>query len=148
MRRLFFAAALLLCAYAHGMPLGLRIAMWSGKSSPPPCTVRFSANGGMGSMVDLVCQSGVSTQLPLCNYRRDGYDFVGWATNGTDAVFADGAEVMNLTTVEDAVITFAAQWEKRVENALYVVIDVTDGPNATRYPVTFLDQVPDGGWTE
>jgi len=31
---------------------------------------------------------------------------------------------------------------------LYLVIDLSGGPEATRYPVSYLDAVPDGGWTD
>ncbi len=31
---------------------------------------------------------------------------------------------------------------------LYMVVDVSSGTNATSYPVTYLNQVPEGGWTD
>ncbi len=31
---------------------------------------------------------------------------------------------------------------------LYMVVDVSSGANATSYPVSYLNQVPDGGWTD
>ena len=31
---------------------------------------------------------------------------------------------------------------------LYCVIDISGGPNAEHYPVSYLDAVPDGGWTD
>ncbi len=46
MKRLSLAVALLLCAGAQGMTLGLRIAMWRGSSPPPP--VVFDTSGYAG----------------------------------------------------------------------------------------------------
>ncbi|MBP5285544.1 MAG: formylglycine-generating enzyme family protein [Kiritimatiellae bacterium] len=34
------------------------------------------------------------------------------------------------------------------ENALYCVIDLSGGPEAGRYPVSYLDEVPKGGWSD
>ena len=33
-------------------------------------------------------------------------------------------------------------------NKLYMVIDLSDGTNATSYAISYLDDVPEGGWTE
>lgn len=32
--------------------------------------------------------------------------------------------------------------------SLYCLIDISGGSSATKYPVTYLNEVPDGGWTE
>ena len=37
---------------------------------------------------------------------------------------------------------------KKVETDKYIVIDISGGPDAELYPVTLLDDVPEGGWTE
>ena len=31
---------------------------------------------------------------------------------------------------------------------LYLVIDLSDGPDANSYPISYLNQVPEGGWTD
>ena len=31
---------------------------------------------------------------------------------------------------------------------LYMVIDLSGGPSAASYPVSYFDGVPDGGWTD
>jgi formylglycine-generating enzyme required for sulfatase activity len=35
-----------------------------------------------------------------------------------------------------------------VKGSLYLVVDLSDGTNATSYPVTYLNAVPEGGWTD
>jgi len=45
-----------------------------------------------------------------------------------------------------------AEWDGSVQTTadkggLYMVVDLSEGTNATRYPVTYLDAVPAGGWT-
>ena len=35
-----------------------------------------------------------------------------------------------------------------VTNRLYMVIDLSGGPSAESYPISYLDEVPEGGWTE
>ena len=34
------------------------------------------------------------------------------------------------------------------KDPLYMVVDLSGGPNATKYPVNYLDDVPSGGWTD
>ena len=41
---------------------------------------------------------------------------------------------------------FAASGKQ--SNALYCVIDLSAGPNAERYPVSYLNDEPNGGWTD
>jgi len=46
-----------------------------------------------------------------------------------------------------------AEWDGSVQatadkGGLYLVVDLSEGTNATRYPVTYLDAVPEGGWTD
>ena len=35
-----------------------------------------------------------------------------------------------------------------VTNRLYMVIDLSGGPSAESYPISYLNEVPEGGWTE
>lgn len=49
--------------------------------------------------------------LKLNEFSRVGYVFAGWQTAVSTTLFADGAEVSNLTTTEDDVITMTATWQ-------------------------------------
>lgn len=46
-------------------------------------TVRFSANGGVGSITDFSGPVGSSFTLPSSGFTRDGYTFQGWAISST-----------------------------------------------------------------
>ena len=37
---------------------------------------------------------------------------------------------------------------KNAEKKKYIVIDLSGGPDAERYPISWLDDVPEGGWTD
>lgn len=65
---------------------------------PNRYTVRFSANGGAGSMDSLNSEYGQQFQLPAARFTRTGYTFTGWNTwtNGTGTAYADGQQVSNL----------------------------------------------------
>ncbi len=47
----------------------------------------------------------------------------------------------------DATVT-ATYTSAAAESDLYLVIDLSRGPGATSYPVSYLNAVPNGGWTE
>ncbi len=75
-------------------------ALWEVSSSNPPKTnyrVAFYANGGSGTMNVLNYYHDTTYDLPRCLFKRDGYEFDGWATSPTGAVvYADKATVRNL----------------------------------------------------
>jgi len=52
--------------------------------------------------------------------------------------------------IEEAKIFGDAVYEAQAEakDGLYCVIDLSGGPNATKYPVSYLNDVPKGGWTD
>ena len=50
---------------------------------------------------------------------------------------------LTLTKDTELLATF-----KKAETEKYIVVDITGGPDAEFYPVTLLDDVPEGGWTE
>ena len=37
---------------------------------------------------------------------------------------------------------------KNAEKKKYIVVDLSGGPDAERYPISWLDDVPEGGWTD
>ncbi|MCM1495638.1 MAG: YDG domain-containing protein [Bacteroides sp.] len=49
--------------------------------------------------------------LNLNEFKRVGYAFAGWQTVVSSSILADGAEVSNLSTTEDDVITMTATWQ-------------------------------------
>ena len=110
-------------------------------------TVKFNANGGTGTMVDEPLAYGIEKALTANAFKRTGYTFQGWATSATGAkVYSDKQSVSNLTTTAGATVNLYAVWKNA--NPLYMVIDLSGGSSATSYPVTYLDAVPSGGWTD
>lgn len=75
-------------------------------------TVRFDANGGSGTMDDIVCKYDL-TEITLTNHfaAPEGYFFEGWATSKAGpVVYADGESVKNLVSTNGGSITLYAKW--------------------------------------
>ena len=110
-----------------------------------PYTVKFNANGGTGSMANQSFTYGTAKALTANAFTRTGYVFQGWATSASGGkVYNDKQSVKDLTTTSGAVVNFYAVWKA----ALYMVIDLSSGANSSKYPVSYLDAVPSGGWSD
>ena len=110
-----------------------------------PYTVKFNANGGTGSMANQSFTYGTAKALTANAFTRTGYVFQGWATSASGGkVYNDKQKVQDLTTSSGAVVNLYAVWKA----ALYMVIDLSGGTSATSYPVSYLNAVPSGGWTD
>ena len=75
---------------------------------PISYAVRFSANGGYGTMDDLQMTYGVAANLTPNGFTRDGYSFDCWKSSGIE--YADGSAVVNLSSIDGDVVVFEAQW--------------------------------------
>ena len=75
-------------------------------------TVKFDANGGTGSMSDLVMKYGETKDLPQNTFTKDGNGFKGWTkVSGSNQVdYADKGTISNLSSTNGAVITLYAVW--------------------------------------
>ena len=94
-------------------------------------TVRFDANGGEGAMSDQAFEFDKPGSLDSNAFVRACHDFVGWATNATgEAVYADGAEVSNLTAVDGGVVELFATWARQKVNMV-----IGEGAAATQLEV-------------
>ena len=108
-------------------------------------SVKFNANGGTGTMANEPYTYGTAKVLMPNAFTRSGYTFQGWATSASGSkVYSDKQVVSNLTSTAGAVVNLYAVWEA----ALYMVIDLSGGANASSYPVSYLDAVPSGGWSD
>ena len=77
-------------------------------------TVRFDANGGIGSMPDQVFAYSETKKLSaMIGLEFSGYGFLGWATEaGGSVVYDDGAMIDAPLTAEDGkTITLYAVWQ-------------------------------------
>ncbi len=84
-------------------------AAYSAEWSPIHYTIRFDANGGIGTMKEMsLAYDDRPVALTKAIFTRAGYSFSGWTLSGTH--YADEAEVCNLSTTDGAVLTFKAEW--------------------------------------
>ena len=81
---------------------------------PITYTIRFNANGGIGTMEDQLKTYGVKTKLPTNQFTREGYTFTGWNTkaNGSGASFKADSTIGTLSKVDGSIHTLYAQWKK------------------------------------
>lgn len=75
-------------------------------------SVQFNGNGATdGSMANQDFTYDAAQKLTANAFTKTGYTFAGWATEATGAVaYTDGAEVSNLTTVNNGTATLYAKW--------------------------------------
>ena len=75
-------------------------------------TVRFDANGGLGTMPDQVFVYGERQALRANTFTRVGYTFIGWATAGllVRTTYNDEEDVINIIPEKVAEVTLYAQW--------------------------------------
>lgn len=104
--------------------------------------VSFDANGGSGSTTKTVKYSTAVGELPVP--VRSDYVFDGWYTATTG-----GTKITAETMIYENV-TYYAHWSENsiTTPSTYCVVDLSAGSSASSYPVTYLDDVPSGGWTE
>lgn len=95
--------------------------------------LRYDANGGTGTMEGQTFPHGQAHPLEKCAFSREGYRFVGWATESTDKVkYGDqesiklDEEFPNLTNDND-VVTLYAVWEEQSVTIGYVSSDTELG---------------------
>ncbi len=125
-------------------------ALWKGNQN----AFVFHANGGDGHMpTDFVIATGGTENLPLNQFTRNGYTFVGWSTDAHGAVkYADGVEYTQTTakTVElyavwqiiDYTITFEVNGGSNIPNKNYTVEDAFSFLHPTKIGYDFA------GWYE
>ena len=59
--------------------VGVFVSMNAGNPAPKQkYTMSFNANGGGGSMSNIVVTEGTDFSIPTCTFTRDGYKCVGW----------------------------------------------------------------------
>ena len=108
---------------------------------PNTYTVKFNANGGIGTMGNMTMTYGTATHLNANKYTRTGYAFLGWAKSATGSiVYKDSASAMNITTVDKGTANLYAKWGSPILTAApygYTSnkITWTTAGNATAYKI-------------
>lgn len=81
-------------------------------------TVSFDANGGTGTMDPFICESGITTKLPACEFVREGYQFVQWTTIKNPSswqspkYYGEEGEYSWSSSYSDSTATLYAVWEQ------------------------------------
>lgn len=95
--------------------------------------LRYDANGGTGTMEDQTSPHGQAHPLEKCAFSREGYRFVGWATESTDKVKYEDQESIKLDEKfqnlknDNDVVTLYAVWEEQSVTIGYVSSDTELG---------------------
>lgn len=76
-------------------------------------SIKFNANSGSGTMDNLSMTYDTAKALTANGFTKEHYSFTGWATSADgDVVYANNAEVNNLTTEDNATVELFAKWER------------------------------------
>ena len=127
-------------------PVGGRVTLYA-RWAKSTYKVRFMPNGGKGKMAVESFKYGKAKKLSRNRFTRKGYIFAGWSDRPNGAVkFSDGKKVKNLTKTGYTIHLYAVWKWKKVSLKRYCVIDLSAGPNASRYPVSYRDSPPTGGF--
>lgn len=90
-------------------------AVWTANTSTTKkYSVKFNANGGVGTMSDLACIVDSSCTLSANAFEKTGSIFKGWNTkkDGTGTNYSDKATVKNLATTDGGTVTLYAKWKQ------------------------------------
>ena len=81
--------------------------------SPITYKLAFNANGGTGTMNNMLLTYDTDEALTKNTFTRDGYIFKGWNTkaDGSGTTYQDEESIVNLTSTENETITLYAEWE-------------------------------------
>lgn len=76
-------------------------------------SIKFNANSGSGTMNNLPMTYDTAKNLTANSFTKEHYQFKGWATSADgDVVYANNAEVNNLTTEDNVTVELFAVWER------------------------------------
>lgn len=95
--------------------------------------LHYDANGGTDTMEDQTFPHGQAHPLEKCAFSREGYRFVGWATESTGKVKYEDQESIKLDekfpnlTNDNDVVTLYAVWEEQSVTIGYVSSDTELG---------------------
>lgn len=84
------------------------------------------------------------------DFTRDGYTFTGWNTkkDGSGTFYPDGYDqILNLTNVNDGMVTLYAQWEKGLGSTTVTVVSEETGNPMSGLTMTLYHKV-NGTWVE
>ena len=73
----------------------------------------FNGNGNTsGIMTNMECKYGAIYSLSANGFKKDGYEFIGWATSANgEVVYQNQQEISNLSTINGTEINLYAKWK-------------------------------------
>jgi len=86
-------------------------------------TVKFSANGGSGTMANQIIPCNANTALNANTYTKTGHSFAGW-TVGNSNVFLGNQEIVRNLAAAGTEVTLVAKW---TANNYTIVLDPNGG---------------------
>lgn len=150
--------------------LGIFLCRWI--AAEPAVTITAQSRLPWSSEVDLFCTiSGFPAEKKMAITLRRWDEETETSTDLNEVKLNNIPVTNQVTLVENGSYHFVwnAEWNLSEETKLYTmffdvilsepleegthppyycVIDLSDGPNASNYPVSYLYDVPEGGWTE
>ena len=107
-------------------------------------TITFGANGGTGTMENLILSYGEMENLTANAFTKTGCRFKGWGTSANGSVvYEDRQAVINLTSVNKDTIKLFAVWEPFVYK-----IELDAGGAQTAGTTTYYQKYGIGNYTE
>ncbi|HOG51352.1 MAG TPA: formylglycine-generating enzyme family protein [Lentisphaeria bacterium] len=91
--------------------------------------------------------AGATWDVPCTSVSGNGIDFPVTPGRGKAIVWDAGAD-WNGQWSDQMRVKITAIANVAPERNTYLVIDLSAGPEASNYPVSYLPEVPDGGWTD
>ena len=100
-------------------------------------TVKFSGNGGTGSMKEVYYEKDKAYNLPANAFKKSCYTFVGWNTkkDGSGTTYKDKASVSKLAKAGKSV-TLYAMWKLK-SDCYTVTYKLNGGKNNTKNPEVY-----------
>lgn len=97
----------------------------------------FDGNGASGEMAKQSVKYGEKVTLNANAFDYGNFEFLGWmlGADGTEVVYEDGAEVMNLVNTQNGTITLYALWKMQIWNINYVMPE--GAINSENNPATY-----------
>lgn len=102
-------------------------------------TIVFDENTGNGKMTSQTFTYDVKQKLSKNTFTKTGYTFKGWTTeiDKSEVVYVDEAEILNLTTKKDEVITLYAVWKD--ETAPVLTMTTTNTTKSITVNITTIE---------
>ena len=108
--------------------------------NPYNYTLVYDSNGAGITIAPQIATYDVIHKIATTSMEWTGHTFNGWKLSGTDTLYGSGADVINLTTIKDDVLTFTADWSLRQYTINYHGNGATSGSMASdiaTYSVAF-----------